>query len=302
MNNTNIELLNKIIDSVYDGIYYVDMNSTITFWSKGAERITGYKKEEVVGKRCSQNILRHIDEDGNELCINGCPLHETIKDGEVREVDVFLHHRDGHRVPVSVRVSPMENDANEIIGAVEIFTDSSSRYNRIREVEALRNEVYYDQLTGVGNRKYADMNLAVRLDEFTTSRVPFSVIFLAIDNFKKFNDSFGHNVGDQVLKMVGKTIANILRRLDVVCRWGGEEFIVIVPNVDDTILSEIAERIRVFIERSWVDVADTERIGVSVSLGATHCVEGDTVESVIGRADALMYESKKNGKNRVTLG
>ncbi len=303
-NNTGIvkdEFFERLVESVTDGIYYVNSAKEITFWNKGAERITGYQRQEVMGMPCSKNILRHIDHEGRELCIEGCPLQDTMKDGKIREVDVFLHHRDGHRVPVSVRSSPMENEEGEIIGAVEIFTDNSSRYDIIKEIEELRQEVYLDQLTGVGNRKYADMNMQKCMDEFISLNIPFSVIFLDIDNFKKFNDNYGHNIGDQVLKMVGKTISNILRRLDVVCRWGGEEFVVIIPNADEKILAEIAERIRIFIERSWVDVRGDQRIGVSVSIGATRCTGGDSIESLLERADALMYESKKNGKNRVTL-
>lgn len=222
-NNTGIvkdEFFERLVESVTDGIYYVNSAKEITFWNKGAERITGYQRQEVMGMPCSKNILRHIDHEGRELCIEGCPLQDTMKDGKIREVDVFLHHRDGHRVPVSVRSSPMENEEGEIIGAVEIFTDNSSRYDIIKEIEELRQEVYLDQLTGVGNRKYADMNMQKCMDEFISLNIPFSVIFLDIDNFKKFNDNYGHNIGDQVLKMVGKTISNILRRLDVVCRWG----------------------------------------------------------------------------------
>src|SRR5512141_2290713 len=88
-----------IIDNLYDGVYFVDRDRNITFWNKGAERITGYKSAAVVGRPCSDNVLNHVDAQGLELCREHCPMAACILDGKVREADVFLHHADGHRLP-----------------------------------------------------------------------------------------------------------------------------------------------------------------------------------------------------------
>ena len=93
----------KLIDGLHDGVYYVDTNRTIIYWNKSCERITGYSRAEVVGRSCKDNLLNHCTESGGELCLQGCPLTATIGDGAPREADVFLHHADGHRVPVRVR-------------------------------------------------------------------------------------------------------------------------------------------------------------------------------------------------------
>lgn len=297
----NAQFYRELIETIPDGVYFVDLQKRITFWNRGAERITGYAKEEVLGRTCSDNILRHIDDCGHELCISGCPLSQTLFDRHHREVDVYLHHKNGHRVPVSVRVSPMLDDQGMVIGAVEVFSDNSRQINAIHELESLRKEIFIDPLTQVGNRKFAYLRLEQRFQEVKSYGIPFGVLFLDIDHFKKFNDSYGHQVGDQVLIMVAKTLSNCVRGMDVVIRWGGEEFVVIVTNIDRERLEKIAERIRVFIEKSWLTVHG-ENLKVTVSIGGTLVQPSDSIDSLIDRADAQMYYSKQNGRNQVTLG
>jgi PAS domain-containing protein len=86
-----------LLDNLYDGVYFVDRERRITFWNKAAERITGFAKREVLGKRCADNLLRHVDHRGNSLCEGACPLSHTLGDGLFRSDTVFLHHQDGHR-------------------------------------------------------------------------------------------------------------------------------------------------------------------------------------------------------------
>ena len=294
------ELFKELLENLYDGVYYVDTQKVVTYWNKSAERISGYNKEEVCGHSCADNILQHINDKGVELCKKGCPLGMTLKDGKIRDTEIYLHHKSGHRVPVSVRASAIRNEKNEIIGAVEIFSDNSKRIDIIKEIESLKKEVFIDQLTQVGNRKFAEMNLSTRMNELKGNEIIFGVLFMDIDHFKKFNDTYGHNTGDEVLKMVAKTITSAVRSIDVVCRWGGEEFIVILPNMDRQALANIAERIRLFIEKSWITF-EKENLKVTVSIGGAIATNEDTIESIIHRSDAQMYQSKKSGRNCVTI-
>ncbi|NTV48049.1 MAG: sensor domain-containing diguanylate cyclase [Geobacteraceae bacterium] len=289
----------KLLDSLFDGVYFVDVNKRITFWNSAAERITGYNKPEVLGKCCSDNLLRHIDSDGCELCLVGCPLTATLHDGKAREANVYLHHALGHRVPVSVRISPVRDDAGEIIGAVEIFCDNSSSLQILNEFEQLKQVVYLDALTGVGNRRYGEMILSTRMYDLHTHKIAFGVLFLDIDHFKHFNDSYGHKTGDDVLVMVTKSISYSLRKMDIVARWGGEEFIVILPGATRVIIKSVSERIRILIENSFM-LAGEDKVHVTVSIGATISRTDDTLEKIVNRADGLMYLSKSGGRNRVT--
>lgn len=134
------EFYEEILSELNDGLYIVDRKRVIMYWNKAAERISGFSAEEVVGKSCAQSILSHIDNDGKSLCSGNCPLGSVLSDGLNREDEVFLHHRNGYRVPVSVRVSPLRDDKGNIVGAAELFTDLREKDTyrlRIRELEKM---------------------------------------------------------------------------------------------------------------------------------------------------------------------
>jgi len=290
----------KLLDSLFDGVYFVDQGRRIQSWNKGAERISGYSREEVVGSYCGDNILRHVDSTGCEMCSDGCDLAATLLDGRVRESLLYLHHKHGHRVPVSVRISPVRDEQGQIIGGIEVFTDNSNALQLLQELERYKHEAYVDALTKVGNRRYGEMTLDTRLYELRTHATPLGVIFLDIDHFKLCNDRYGHQAGDAVLAMVGQSLSHALRRWDAVARWGGEEFIVILSDLSAARLQEVAERIRAIIASSALRI-DGERVAVTASLGGTLARPDDTAESLVARADRLMYASKQAGRNTVTL-
>jgi len=295
------KFLRELLDNITDGIYYVDRERKVTFWNKSAEKITGFTSEDVLGHRCSDNILRHIDQDGNELCITGCPLHATLMDSKKRDTLVYLHHKAGHRVPVLVKVTPIYNDKNEVIGAMEIFIDKSADNQSLKVLEELRKEVYTDSVTGIGNRKYAEIILANHYNSASSSDISHGLLFIDIDNFKSINDAYGHETGDKILAMVSQSIKGALRNIDTVARWGGEEFLVIIPNTTKDVLMTVSERIRIFVEKSWI-TENGKKISVTVSVGATLFGKKDSMKDMVNRADELMYKSKKSGKNKVSYG
>jgi len=290
----------KLLENLFDGVYSVDTNRRITFWNKAAERITGYTQSEVLGISCQDNILRHIDENSQELCHTGCPLACTMLDGKQREERLYLHHKQGHRVPVSVRFSPMKDAEGRIIGAMEIFSDNSNLLQIIKEMEKLKHEEYLDELTSIGNRKYGEMILSSQMHNWITFKVPFGLIMLDLDYLKRYNNTYGHRIGDEILVMVGRTLTNILRRMDSVSRWRGEKFVVILPHIDDATLEQVAERIRAFIESNFL-MATGDMINITASIGATMVRPGDTPEAMVKRAEAMMNASKRKGRNRITF-
>lgn len=289
-----------LLDNLYDGVYFVDKDRTILYWNDAAEKMTGYSREDVEGSHCWDNILRHVDDKGFNLCDGNCPLERAMQGGEVLDSEVYFHHRDGHRVPVLVRVSPIHDSRNNIIGAVEVFSDNSPKVELERKVRELERMALLDPLTKLGNRRYGEMNLAGKLREFKRYGWPFGVLFIDIDNFKDVNDTYGHDAGDKVLRIVAATIINGLRSSDVVSRWGGEEFVAFVANIDKEKLLYVAEKIRTLVEASSIPIEGMDR-SVTISIGATIAQKKDTAPSLIKRADSLMYRSKKEGRNRTSM-
>jgi diguanylate cyclase (GGDEF)-like protein/PAS domain S-box-containing protein len=295
------EFYRDVLDNLFDGVYFVDCERRITFWSKTAAKMTGYEAREVVGRRCADNILVHVDGEGKSLCEGLCSLARTIEDGEPREADIFLHHRKGHRMPVAVRVAPIRDAEGRITGAVEVFSDNSRRLAEVQELDRLKKLALVDPMTEVRNRSFMEISLQSVLKEVDRYSWPTGLLFVDIDRFKSVNDSYGHEAGDQILKAVAQTLLQGVRAFDIVGRWGGEEFVLIIRNITEKNLAKLAEKLRALVAKSFITLAACQ-IGVTVSIGATTFLPEDTVESLISRADALMYRSKVGGRNRVTLG
>jgi diguanylate cyclase (GGDEF)-like protein len=156
-----------------------------------------------------------------------------------------------------------------------------------------------DPLTEVNNRQILDYDLPEVIKK-TEAKVALGVIFLDLDNFKKINDTYGHPIGDKVLKSLAKSLSNSVRKNDVIIRYGGEEFVIIAFDVTNDSLAVMAEKIRVLVESSSVREENND-ICFTISIGATMIQSKDTLSSAIKRGDDYMYESKKNGKNRVTI-
>jgi len=289
-----------VLDHLYDGVYFLDGERKIFFWNKGAERITGYRTEEVMGRACSENILCHVDKQGRSLCHGDCPAARVLEDGQRREAEVYLLHKNGYRKPVRVRVAPIEDASGQIVGAMEIFSDDSSPASLRRRVALLEKLSALDPLTQLANRRSLEAAMASRLAETRRYDVTFAILFIDIDNFKSVNDRYGHETGDAVLRVVAQTLNRSLRPFDLCGRWGGEEFLAVILNVDEAYLEVVAERVRALVGQTRIPL-DHTYLQVTVSIGGAMARKDDTPETLLNRADRLMYRSKVEGRNRVSL-
>ncbi len=294
------DFYHSILEQLDEGVYFVDTERRITFWNGGAERISGYAADTVVGTKCSDNLLMHVDESGTSLCLEGCPLAATMLDAQCRRAQVFLHHRQGHRVPVEVRATPLKDHHGNIIGGIETFTDNSTKIAAIEHIRELESVAFIDELTGIANRRYTQTTLEARFAESSRYDWDFGVIMADVDHFKNFNDQHGHDVGDKVLQMVARTFSANLRPFDLVGRWGGEEFVLILPNVSEQDLGKIGESMRALIENCSLTVG-SKVLKVTISAGAAVVLPDDRPDGLMKRADELLYKSKEAGRNRVSV-
>lgn len=292
----------RILDGLYEGAYIVDLKKKIHYWNDSAEKITGFKKSEVVGECCADDILVHMDEKGRNYCVRSCPLDSVMRKRKSEEHELYLKHKNGYRIPVSVKIIPIYDSKRGITGAFEIFKDNSKTETFAEKINSLEKVALIDSLTGIPNRRYIEMNITARLNEMSRFGWKFGLLFIDIDNFKKVNDTYGHENGDNVLKMVANTISRNSRANDIIGRWGGEEFICLVVNVNKKQIYSVAEKFRMLIEQSGVTVKGGNLVRVTISVGGTIVKLNDDDKSLIERADSFMYESKKSGKNLVTIG
>ena len=282
-----------VLGSLPDGVYLVDRARTVTYWNAAATKITGYDQATMLGSWCGSGLLNHVDEDGRPLCGSRCPLLATMTDGLPREARVMLHHREGHLVPVEVRATALRGPDGEIVGAVETFRDDSTRAEERLRVRELELAASTDPLTGIGNRRALEAHLENRLAALRHRDVPLGVLMLDLDEFKHLNDTYGHDAGDLVLRVVAETVQHCLPGRGRVFRYGGEEFVALVADED---LTTVATRLCVYVEESRIEL-DGHELHVTVSIGATAARVSDEVTEVLRRADSLLYQAKAGGRN-----
>lgn len=298
--NMNLKLYRRMLDSINEGIYFVDTDRRITFWNKGAEFITGFSAEDVTGTFCYNNLLNHVDEQGNKLCFNGCPLHQTLSDRLERSKNVFLHHKQGHRVQVEAKTMPLYDDQGVFIGSIELFSDESAGIGGEFSKDELQAIAFIDALSEIPNRRYGELQLKKLRIELEESGYPYSVAIADIDFFKKVNDTYGHDIGDEIIKIVAKSLRGALRSTDFVIRWGGEEFVMILRGLTGENLSKVLEKSRMLVENSVYRAGDVE-VAATISIGGVTASIDKTNEQLIKIADNNLYKAKQDGRNRVVI-
>ena len=297
------EYYKNLLDNLYHGIVCVDPDRKVIFWNKSAERLTGYAEEKALGKLAGKEILVYFDEHGmRKKKGDSCPIELTIADGKSRQTEFFFKHDNGQYVSASADILPIKDTQGRIHGAVQVFSNSTSEIAIQKALKKLEKQAMIDPLTGLANRRYIDKILDNKIDETQRYGLKFGLLFIDIDHFKAVNDKYGHDVGDKVLQMAANTMSSVIRTSDILGRWGGEEFVVLVLNVGEEELLGVAEKLRIAMEKARMENKGTQ-IKVTISIGATMSdpQKKDTKEKLLKRADDLMYTSKLKGRNQVSL-
>ncbi len=287
----------QVLDHLSEGVYIVNLERKIFYWNQPAAAITGFSAEEVVHFHCYNNILDHRDENMQPLCQGGCALSWALEKGTPIEKSVFLRHKEGHRIPVEIKVAPVLDGDGGVVGAVEIFSDASAHFRLEQINKQLRRMIRVDLLTRIPNRRAILEALEREFQRYRRYGTPFSVIFVDIDHFKQVNDGFGHVAGDKTLRWFAGEISRRLRKSDIMGRYGGEEFLILLPATGSPQAVKTAEDLRADIEAAPCPATEKR---LTASFGVTGIREGDSVESLLERVDAALYSSKREGRNRVT--
>ena len=290
----------SLIGNLWDGIYIVDAERRITYWSKAAEDITGYCSEEALTLTCGKHMLAHHT-DSDFLCEVSCPLAATLFDGEQREARVFLRHKNGLSVPVFVRIFPLMGDDGKVDGAIQVFRKVEGPAESAGLLAELEKHAHIDALTGAARRDFGEKVLEGALRNMETRGTSFGILLLDLDRFKTINDTYGHSAGDTVLREVAHNVKASLRNSDLLIRWGGDEFLVIAPRLDMNGLFSLGEKLRRLISDGQYRHNDID-LFVGASLGAIIPNLGEPLHALLERVDACLYMAKRQGKNRVVAG
>ena len=291
-----MHLLAAIVESSGVAIIGNDLNNTITSWNRGAEHLYGYTEKEALGKSISIIVPKERADEPHAFL-------EKIKNGQqIEHFETLRQKKDKTKFPISLTFSPIKNADGGIVGASTIGRDITERKGL---EDKLKNLASHDELTGCFNFRSTMELLEKEIARALRYQTQFSVGMIDIDDFKSKNDEYGHQAGNDVLVAFTTVIKNSLRSIDSVGRYGGEEFIVILPETDAEQALVVMERIRnnlaqTKITSSYLDNAKEITLKFSAGIAAFPHNAKD-LKGLIWVADNALLQAKKEGKNRTVL-
>ena len=281
-----------LVEGISEALVAVNSEGTIHTVNSSALTMFGYSRDELIGQK-----VELLVPEGKQA------LHEQYRENflhnpETREMGRGRHlsARDkwGRTFPVEIGLNTVET--TEGFSVIALVTDITER---MKTEKLLKAEALTDPLTGLFNRRAFENQLAAEEGRVERGNAPYAIVLSDIDHFKTINDTYGHDVGDEVLRHIAELFTDTTRKADIPARWGGEEFILLLPETDCDGGQVLAEKLRADLEALEIIVSTGTVLTVTMSLGLAVRGREDTPESVISRADTQLYEAKKRGRNQV---
>lgn len=266
-----------------EGVHIVSPEGRLLLRNLAAEQISSYLSEMLPGDRCGKNPPVPIGEEKCRECEPGCPLSAAFQTGRPVEREMRRRHQDGRQVPLLVHVHPLKNETGDIVGAIQTFRDLSAGRASQEKIAALEAFTFLDPLTGVANRRRLETVLQARFDEFRRYGWGFGVILVDIQDFNAIYEIHGRDIGDFILKKVGRGLTTHTRVSDVIGRWEDSRFLAVLPNLDGDRLEVTAEKLCVLVAGSIYN-AHPVRHQATISVGAAPAGPDDTVDTLLSRA------------------
>lgn len=271
------DILDKYVISVT-----TKTNSVITTVSSTFERVSGYTKEELYGKKI--NIIRHPDT-LNEIHQE---LWNTIENGNEWHGELKNRDKNGEDYWVQESIIPIKNEKEETISYISVAIDITAK----KELERIST---IDKLTGVFNRRHLDQCIQHEVEKALRYHRPLSLLMIDIDHFKTVNDTYGHQIGDYALSAVSKILSEHIRSSDILGRFGGEEFVILSPEANKEEAYELGEKLR-----REIAISPFDTIGnLTISIGVSELKEDMSNEELLYKADIALYKAKNGGRNQV---
>jgi len=286
-----------MLESLYDGFHIVDADRRFIVWNRAAERVFGRPATSVLGQDWNPalfGVAKAAEAEAESRVMSS--IDNAIVCGRAVMHQYPFQHHDEPEFPLEVQTVPLFDARGRLHGVAEIFRNLS-RKSQAPEFKQLQLKATRDPLTSVANRGELEKQLRFLTEQHQENpSEPFCVIFADADHFKRINDTFGHQVGDQVLIDLAKHLNDETYSGEVVGRYGGEEFVILCPATALDQAVRRAERLRTSLQNARI--GGTDRLKITCSFGVAQMEPTDTAESVLGRADRALYAAKEGGRDR----
>jgi diguanylate cyclase (GGDEF)-like protein/PAS domain S-box-containing protein len=287
----------KLLESMHDAVIFVDGSLRVVLWNRAAERLTGIPPASIEHKLWSPTIVSLRDEQQKLILEADCPVIQAIKTGVQTLRRLSVTGRSGQRLEVDAHMVPVHGKNGVSHGAALLMHDASSQITLEQRVQTLHEKATRDPLTQVANRSEFDRIHASCVQSHLERQLPCSLVICDIDHFKRINDSYGHQAGDEVLIAFAALLRRHCRAGDLVARYGGEEFVLLCADCDNATATRRAEELRA--ELAELPMQALSGKSITSSFGVTELQSGDTPETMLRRADRALYQAKEAGRNTV---
>ena len=284
------------LDSIGEGVVRTDLCGNVTYLNGFAERMSGWFREEALGRPVA-DVLRLVDSVSGVVLPNVVVI---VTQGDksamatTKCTNCTLIRRDGLEFGIENRVAIIHDQDGDTIGAVISFRDVSTA--RAASLEMSR-VAQHDVLTQLPNRTLFDDRLTQAISLAERQNKQLAVLFVDVDQFKRINDTLGHAVGDKLLRSVAGRLTACIRRTDTVSRLGGDEFLILLPQVEHAEDAAVTGR-KILRAMASPHIIDNKSLDINVSIGgSTYPADGQDAESLLSQADVAMYEAKQHGRN-----
>lgn len=287
----------RLLNSLPDAAVYLDADGQVLLWNRAAERLTGRPALSLANLRWTADLMGLADEKGAPLAPEQCPFQAVLTSHAQFNTRMLVRHTDGRTFKVHFTGLPVFSGHGELSGIIMLIRDASAQANLEERVESLHRIASQDTLTKAANRAELERCLPEFVNQHLQSGRTGSLIICDIDHFKRINDTFGHQAGDEALVTFVSVLREVSRTGDLVARYGGEEFVVLCSGCDNPAATNRAEEIRRAVERTPVPAIGGNSL--TASFGVTEIQPGDTGTTMMARADRALLIAKSNGRNRV---
>ncbi len=287
----------RLLDNMHDAVVFVDASMTVIRWNHGAERMTGIAGTSICDRRWTPGLLNIRGEKGGPVTDEDCPVTNAIASGvqSLRRLSIGGRSRD--RVAVDTHAIPVIDPDGVVLGAVLVLHDASSETSLEERCQSLHTRATRDPLTQVANRAEFDRVFELFISTHRQQRVPCSLMICDLDKFKRINDTYGHQAGDEAIKTLATLLKSSCRPGDLVARYGGEEFVMLCADCDNAAAARRADDLRKRLEQT--PQAALGGRSITASFGVTEIQPGDTPETMLRRADRGLLIAKEKGRNTV---